>query len=110
MTKPKENKQKAQPFSKFEIELFGDCFEKWGDTSQLMMLIEECSELIQSVSKDLYRNDPVRPLKERLDHFAEEMADVQLMIDEFTWRYSLEKEVNSWRLKKERSLYDKLNL
>jgi hypothetical protein len=48
-----------------------------------------------------------RPLKERLDHFAEELADLRLMIDEFEWRYQLQEDMVYWRLKKEDRL-DKL--
>ncbi len=91
-------------------EIFSKCFEKWGDSSQFMMLIEECSELIKSCSKDMWRNFPDKPLKERLHNFAEELTDVQLMIDEFIWRYMLQDEVDKIRTEKLERLVNILKL
>jgi len=97
--------------NKFEKDLFEECFTVWGVESQLMMLIEECSELIHSVSKDLYRNFP-EISKKRLLHFAEEIADTQLMIDEFIYHFNLEKDVEYFRMlkcKRLEELLEKVN-
>ena len=55
-------------------DLYMDAWEKWGETAQLDMLIEECSELIHAVSK--YKRGKPNSLK----HIAEELADVEIMI------------------------------
>ena len=50
----------------------------YGEQNQCMVLMEECSELIQAVSKVLrYGNTP-----ETLDHMAEEIADVSIMLEQ----------------------------
>lgn len=62
----------------FYKELFDKCKAKWGLDSQILMLAEECSEL-SVASLHFLRN-----LKQEgaRDHLAEEIADVELMIDE----------------------------
>ena len=105
--------RRDKPCSKFEEDLFEKCFKQWGVESQLFMLVEECSELIQSASKDMYRNVPERTSKERLQHFAEEIADVQLMLDEFIWRFNLEEDVKYFRMEKRarlEKLLDKIRI
>lgn len=86
--------------SKMETDLFEKCFEKWGNESQFLMLIEECAELIQATNKDMLRNDPERSLRERFEHFAEELADTQLMIDEMIYRFELKSDIEYWRMVK----------
>lgn len=86
--------------TQFEKDLFDKCFKKWGVESQLMMLIEESAELIKSASKDFYRNYPIRDLKTRMKSFAEELADVQLMLDEFIYYFNLSDDVKYFRILK----------
>jgi len=95
--------------NQFERDLFKRCFEQWGFEAQMMMLIEECSELIQATSKNLYRKHPAICLKERLDNFAEEMADTQLMIDEFIDYFNLQEPVKYYRMLKCKRLEKRLN-
>ena len=47
-------------------------FEHYGEEAQKQQLIQECAELIQAVTKGEY------------DNFVEELADVQVVIDQFT--------------------------
>jgi NTP pyrophosphatase (non-canonical NTP hydrolase) len=47
---------------------------KWGFKNQSIMLMEECSELIQAVSK-LHRTGNPEPM-------YEEMADVRIMVEQ----------------------------
>lgn len=54
-------------------------YNSWGQNEQLATLMEECGELIQCCNK-LRR----KPTKETWEHFAEEIADVQIMIRQFT--------------------------
>jgi hypothetical protein len=45
----------------------------------------------------MMRKDEERTLKQRLEHFAEEIADVELMIDEFTWKFGLGPDIDYFR-------------
>lgn len=61
-------------------QLYHKAFAKWGIDAQTVVLMEECAELIQVASK-LYRNDIWSP--QLADHLAEEIADVEIMIEQF---------------------------
>lgn len=69
----------------FYKEIFDKCKAKWGLESQILMLAEECSEL-SVACLHLLRN-----LKQEggRDHLAEEIADVELMIDEIKYYLQL---------------------
>jgi len=63
-------------------DLYRMAIDKWGMELQLVMLMEECAELIKATSKKLRRqswdvNDEV------WDSMAEEIADVEIMIEQF---------------------------
>jgi NTP pyrophosphatase (non-canonical NTP hydrolase) len=59
--------------------LYSSAIRKWGINSQLGMLMEECAELIQATHKCV-RKGSVN--KEVWDNLAEEMADVEIMIEQ----------------------------
>jgi len=59
-------------------EILQSAINKWGADAQMGVLIEECAELIQAVSK-IKRGEGAR---DDWDNFAEELADVQIMIDQ----------------------------
>lgn len=66
-----------------------DIINHYGENKQLTQLIQECSELIKAVTKgDLY-------------NFIEELADVRVMIDQFTLKYpAIARDVEDYRYKK----------
>lgn len=57
--------------------LYKDAVEKWGLPLQFGMLMEECAELIQATNKIMRKESP-----ESWKQLAEEMADVEIMIDQ----------------------------
>ena len=59
-------------------EILQSAINKWGADAQMGVLVEECAELIQAVSK-IKRGEGAR---DDWDNFAEELADVQIMIDQ----------------------------
>lgn len=68
----------TKPLSKRErTALYKKAVRKWGINLQFAMLIEECAELIQSVNK-LMRRD----YETGWNRLAEEMADVEIMIEQ----------------------------
>ena len=58
-------------------EMYRQAWEKWGDL-QWIMVIEECAELQQAVTKRLRDGD--KPIVRQ--HLAEEIADVKIMIEQ----------------------------
>ncbi len=58
--------------------------ETWGKTAQLLMLLEEMSELQKEVLKNMNRGqDNVREI-------AEETADVLIMLDQLVYIYGMQ--------------------
>lgn len=74
-------------------QVYREAIRKWGLPSQFNMLMEECAELIQAVSKVIRYDNPAD-----WNNLAEEMADVENMIDQIkiscNWQF-LEEKVNT---------------
>ncbi len=64
-----------------EKKIFSTALALWGEQLQLDMLVEECAELIQAVTK-LHRS------KGSYIHLWEEIADVEIMIDQMRLHFS----------------------
>lgn len=58
--------------------------EHYGYSSQANMLMEECAELIQAINKHKrdFRYMSNETNQKRVDHIAEEIADVEIMIQQ----------------------------
>jgi len=56
-------------------EVYGRAIEKWGKQLQMVLLMEEMSELAKEVSKRI-RGKP------DYDHMAEEIVDVEIMLEQ----------------------------
>ncbi len=76
-------------------ELFKRAIEKWGRQPQIDMAIEECAELILALHKLTKRKSHPNQITERLDNVCEELADVQIMINQMKALFGI-KEVNDW--------------
>ena len=68
-------------------ELYNKAIQKWGERSQVKMAIEECAELIKALAKYDRNNNG-----STIDEILEEMADVEIMIEQlkiiFNYKYS----------------------
>lgn len=68
-----------------EKRLYRRAIKRWGFNAQLGVLQEEAAELIQAVSKLLRKPNSNEPYR----HLAQELADVEIMIDQIkvhcTW-------------------------
>lgn len=74
-------------------EVYQKAIDKWGRRAQLEMAQEEASELSLAVRKHIRKDS-----KETLLHLAEEIADVEIMIDQMRFMFpSIEKEVTSFK-------------
>ncbi len=74
-----------------------EAVDRWGKTAQLLMLLEEMSELQKEVLKNMNRSqDNVREI-------AEETADVLIMLDQLVYIYDIQdllKEMHVTKLNK----------
>ena len=70
--------------SKTLKQLFDESLKKWGMPSQILMMAEESSEL--SVAA-LHLLRTIKDKEESLLEFADEMADVQFMLDEMVYYF-----------------------
>lgn len=72
-----------------------ESIEKYGKTMQSIVCMEECSELIQAISKCL-RGKP-----DATDNLAEEMADVTICLHLLKEMYGItDKHVDTWIARK----------
>ena len=81
-------------------ELVKKIIHKHGTVTQSMIAMEECSELIQAISKCL-RSEDLIPTETR-EHLIEEMADVMICLEQLMIMYSItDEELISWIERKE---------
>ena len=65
--------------------IYEKAFEKWGADLQLLMVIEESAEVQQALTK-LFRKGMMD--NRSLTHLAEEVADLEIAIEQLKWYYS----------------------
>lgn len=81
-------------------ELVKKIIDKNGTVAQSMIAMEECSELIQAISKCLRSKDLI-PTETR-EHLIEEMADVTICLEQLMTMYSITfQELDAWIERKE---------
>lgn len=81
-------------------ELVKKIIDKNGTVAQSMIAMEECSELIQAISKCLRSKDLI-PTETR-EHLIEEMADVTICLEQLMVMYSITfQELDAWIERKE---------
>lgn len=81
-------------------ELVKKIIHKHGTVAQSMIAMEECSELIQAISKCL-RSKEMIPTETR-EHLIEEMADVTICLEQLMTMYSITfQELDAWIERKE---------
>ena len=73
-----------------ETQLFEEAIAYFGDTSQKIMVIEEMSELIKELCKDLRERGNV-------ENIAEEVADVEITLAQIKKIYDIEDAVTKQR-------------
>lgn len=63
--------------------------DSWGKISQVLMLLEEMSELQKEILKNINRN------KDNLKELAEETADVLILLDQLIYMYDMDEAVRA---------------
>ena len=71
------------------IETYEKCLSTLGCESQILMCIEEMSELTKELCKNWRKSKKDTP--EQIEHICEEIADVQNMIDQMQLIFGIEK-------------------
>lgn len=85
-----------------EDDILQAAVDKWGIGSQLIMLMEECAELIQATSKTI-RSDSLNGL-------AEEIADVEIMLSQVKIMFpGIDIAIKDWREQKIKRLEFRLS-
>lgn len=85
-----------------ENSILHDAVDYYGKDAQLVIAVEEMSELIKELCKDK-RGIGVP------EHIAEEMADVSIILQELLLIYGNEKEVENWQRRKLERLEERLH-
>jgi NTP pyrophosphatase (non-canonical NTP hydrolase) len=72
------------------VDVLSKAYFRFGHKQQLLKLIEEMSELTQAISKELIYH------QENTENIIEEMADVQILIDQFrlVWGGLIDEQMN----------------
>ena len=73
-----------------DLEIYQRLRELNGDTAQLVVAVEELSELTKEITKCL-RN------KGNIDHLAEEVADVEIMVEQIKLIFNVQDKVKAAR-------------
>ncbi|MBQ9235222.1 MAG: hypothetical protein IJ184_01985 [Alphaproteobacteria bacterium] len=63
----------------------------WGKVPQMLQCIEEMSELIKEILKDVNRH------KDNLSEIVEETADVEIMLEQLKYCYGIHQQVEEYK-------------
>ena len=68
--------------------------ETWGEQAQMLMVVEEMSELMKEVLKNINRK------KNNIDEIIEETADVEIMLEQLKENYKIAEKVETYKAEK----------
>ncbi len=77
--------------------------ETWGEQAQMMMVVEEMSELMKEILKNVNRH------KENINQIIEETADVEIMLEQLKENYHIEEKVKDYKAEKIKMIEQRLN-
>lgn len=77
--------------------------ETWGEQAQMLMVVEEMSELIKEILKNISRH------KDNLDQIIEETADVEIMLEQLKENYQIFDKVANYKAEKIKLIEQRLN-
>ena len=91
--------------SRIEADTFRKAIGKYGEANQLIVLFEEMSELQKEICKSFrYNRESLK------DHIAEELADVEVMLEQTKMIYGIDEDGEGWRLDKVVRLRERLGM
>ncbi len=68
--------------------------ESWGEQAQMMMVVEEMSELMKEILKNVNRK------KDNIAEIIEETADVEIMLEQLKENYHIAEKVEAYKAEK----------
>lgn len=77
--------------------------ETWGEQPQMMMVVEEMSELMKEILKNVCRH------KNNIDQIIEETADVEIMLEQLKENYRIAEKVEAYKNEKIKLIEQRLN-
>ena len=77
--------------------------ETWGEQAQMLMVVEEMSELMKEVLKNINRK------KNNLAEIIEETADVEIMLEQLKENYKIAEKVEAYKKDKIKVIEQRLN-
>lgn len=75
----------------------------WGEQAQMLMVVEEMSELMKEILKNINRK------KDNLNEIIEETADVEIMLEQLKANYGIEEKVAVYKADKIKGIEQRLN-
>ncbi len=81
--------------------IYKQALDKWGKIPQIVMLFEEMAELQKELSKNLRGKD-------NIDSIAEEIADVEIMIEQMKLLFEIDLDVRKHKQFKLEKLEERL--
>lgn len=88
-----------------EERIFRTAIERYGERSQMCMVLEEMSELAKEICK-AFRNGKGN----RKNKIAEECADVEITLEQLKMMLKIDDDVAGWRLDKTVRLAERLEI
>jgi len=76
----------------------------WGKEPQMLQVIEEMSELIKEILKNVNRK------KDNVAEIVEETADVEIMLEQLKCCYNIKDKVEAYKKDKLKTIEERLNL
>lgn len=86
------------------LDLYERALKKWGKKAQILMVLEEMSELTMLLHHSL-RDNRVKPDNWQI---AEEVADVEIMLEQLKFIYDFSLEVEGFKKAKLGRLFERL--
>lgn len=89
-------------FTNDEKDILQDAIDTFGGKQEIVAM-EECSELIQAITKNIRKNSV-----ENRRHIIEEVADVIIMCEQLLMMFDSENGIEQWKYAKVKRLKDKI--
>lgn len=76
------------------MDIYQRALKTWGKEPQMMQVIEEMSELIKEILKNINRK------KDNINELIEETADVEIMLEQLKCCYNIKEQVETYKAQK----------
>ncbi len=76
------------------MDIYHRALKTWGNNPQMLQVIEEMSELIKEILKNVNRG------KDNISEIIEETADVEIMLEQLKCCYNIKQEVEDYKKQK----------